>query len=181
MVSPNDTCRCSANHATYGVSGMEHRLCMGCHLVRQEPLCGSWCPHLISVLCVLPTGHDGRCAHSGDSWDKPGSGLVATVTPPVYGDSRTYPPARKEAVDHPAHYGGANNPYEAIKVIEAWGLNFCLANTVKYISRAEKKGSPLEDLKKARWYLDREIQNRQKVENDEAAAALRAQKPTVLP
>lgn len=69
-----------------------------------------------------------------------------------------------EAVDHPAHYGGADNPYEAIKVIEAWGLdkNFCLGNTVKYIARAEHKGSTLEDLKKARWYLDREISNREK-------------------
>jgi len=64
----------------------------------------------------------------------------------------------KEAVDHPAHYGGADNPYEAIKVIEAWSLGFCLGNTVKYIARAGKKRNRLEDLKKARWYLDREIQ-----------------------
>lgn len=65
-----------------------------------------------------------------------------------------------ESVDHPAHYGGADNPYEAIKVIEAWRLGFCLGNVVKYISRAEHKGSPLQDLEKARWYLDREIANR---------------------
>jgi hypothetical protein len=64
------------------------------------------------------------------------------------------------AVDHPPHYGGADNPYEAIKVIDAWGLGFCLGNTVKYISRAEKKGATVEDLQKARWYLDREINNR---------------------
>lgn len=63
-----------------------------------------------------------------------------------------------EAVDHPAHYGG-DTVYEVIKVIEAWGLGFCLGNTVKYISRAGKKpmGSKLEDLRKARWYLDREL------------------------
>lgn len=66
-----------------------------------------------------------------------------------------------EAVNHPAHYGGEDNPYEAIKVIEAWALGFCLGNTVKYISRAGKKGAALEDLKKARWYLDREIANRE--------------------
>lgn len=66
-----------------------------------------------------------------------------------------------KAVDHPAHYGGADNPYEAIKVIEAWGLGFCLGNTVKYIARAGKKGDALEDLKKARWYLDHEIQERE--------------------
>lgn len=59
-------------------------------------------------------------------------------------------------VDHPAHYGG-DSTYEAIKVIEAWGLGFHLGNAVKYIARAGKKGSALEDLQKARWYLDREI------------------------
>lgn len=67
-----------------------------------------------------------------------------------------------ESVDHPAHYGGADNPYEAIKVIEAWGLGFCLGNAVKYLSRAGKKGSRLEDLRKARWYIDREIVNEEK-------------------
>jgi len=66
-----------------------------------------------------------------------------------------------EAVDHPAHYGGKDNPYEAIKVIEAWQLGFNLGNAVKYISRAGKKGAALEDLKKAAWYLNREIQGRE--------------------
>lgn len=63
-----------------------------------------------------------------------------------------------QTVDHPAHYGGADNTYEAIKVIEAWELGFNLGNVVKYISRAGKKGSKLEDLKKAQWYLSREIE-----------------------
>jgi hypothetical protein len=65
-------------------------------------------------------------------------------------------------VEHPAHYGGADNPYEAIKVIEAWSLGFCLGNCLKYISRAGRKDAAkeLEDLKKARWYLDREISSR---------------------
>lgn len=69
------------------------------------------------------------------------------------------------AVDHPAHYGGADNPFEAIKVIEAWDLGFNLGNTVKYIARADHKRLPIEDLEKARWYLDREISNR-KARND---------------
>lgn len=64
-----------------------------------------------------------------------------------------------ESVDHPAHYGGAANPYEAIKVIEAWGLDFCLGNTVKYLARAGKKtADQVQDLEKARWYLDRRIE-----------------------
>lgn len=63
-----------------------------------------------------------------------------------------------ERINHPAHYGG-DTIYEAIKVIEAWDLGFCLGNTVKYIARAGKKDpeATVEDLKKARWYLDRQI------------------------
>lgn len=62
-------------------------------------------------------------------------------------------------VNHPAHYGGEDNPYEAIKVIEEWGLGFCLGNAVKYISRAGKKdpNKEIEDLQKAAWSLNREI------------------------
>ena len=64
-------------------------------------------------------------------------------------------------VNHPTHYGGESNPYEAIKVIEAWQLGFNLGNVIKYVSRAGKKGDTLEDLRKAAWYLQREIQNRE--------------------
>jgi hypothetical protein len=64
--------------------------------------------------------------------------------------------AKQEAVNHPPHYGG-DTTYEAIKVIEAWQLGFCLGNAVKYICRATFKGNTLEDLRKARWYLDRKI------------------------
>jgi hypothetical protein len=69
------------------------------------------------------------------------------------------PKAKKELVNHPQHYGGENNPYEAIKVIEAWRLSFCLGNTVKYISRAGKKDDVIQELEKALWYLQREIKN----------------------
>ena len=62
-----------------------------------------------------------------------------------------------DTVNHPPHYGGGESPYEAIKVIEAWSLGFCLGNVVKYLARAGRKGDILEDLRKARWYLDREI------------------------
>lgn len=68
----------------------------------------------------------------------------------------------EEAVNHPSHYGGSNNPYEAIKVIEAWQLNFNLGNVIKYISRAGKKGSKTEDLQKALWYLQREVNKQEK-------------------
>lgn len=75
--------------------------------------------------------------------------------PPVQDD-----PAVPSAVDHPAHYGGADNPYEAIKVIEAWNLEFCTGSAVKYIARAGKKDATklVEDLQKAVWYLRRRIE-----------------------
>ena len=67
-------------------------------------------------------------------------------------------------VNHPQHYGGESNPYESIKVIDAWDLDFCLGNTVKYISRAGKKNTDkeLEDLKKALWYLQHKINTLEK-------------------
>jgi hypothetical protein len=60
-------------------------------------------------------------------------------------------------VNHPQHYGGGDNVYEAIKVIEVWDLGFNLGNTVKYIARCGKKDDELQELKKASWYLEREI------------------------
>ena len=65
-----------------------------------------------------------------------------------------------EAVNHPAHYGGADNPYETIRVLLAWyGVEatalFCELNAVKYLSRAGKKGAYGEDLRKAAWYSER--------------------------
>jgi hypothetical protein len=70
-----------------------------------------------------------------------------------------YKPSQKEMVNHPSHYGGEDNPYEAIKVIEAWDLDndFCLGNVIKYISRAGKKDATIQELEKAKWYLERKI------------------------
>ena len=65
-----------------------------------------------------------------------------------------------DPVTKPKHYH--INGLEPITAIEAWNLGFCLGNTVKYIARAELKENKLEDLKKARWYLDREITNLEK-------------------
>ena len=69
----------------------------------------------------------------------------------------------EEKINHPSHYGGEENPYEAIKVIEAWDLGFNLGNCLKYISRAGKKGDIIQDLQKASWYLQRELLNLHKV------------------
>jgi hypothetical protein len=73
-----------------------------------------------------------------------------------------------EQVNNPIYYGGKDDPYEAIKVIEAWNIDFKLGNTVKYIARAGKKDPDtlLQDLKKAKWYLDRKIDELAKHEWD---------------
>lgn len=62
-------------------------------------------------------------------------------------------------VDHPDYYGGEEDPYEAVKVIQAWGLSFCLGSVLKYIKRHGKKDhrKTIEDLEKAKKYIDLEI------------------------
>ncbi|HJF34802.1 MAG TPA: DUF3310 domain-containing protein [Clostridium perfringens] len=69
---------------------------------------------------------------------------------------------KKEMIDHPSHYN--QGKFEAIDVIEDWKLNFNLGNTVKYISRAGHKDDIIQDLKKASWYLNREIERLEKGE-----------------
>ena len=66
----------------------------------------------------------------------------------------------KETVNHPNHYNIVG--IEVIDFIESWNLGFSLGNAIKYIARAPYKNDELEDLKKARWYIDREIQRLEK-------------------
>ena len=61
-------------------------------------------------------------------------------------------------VNHPDYYGGKDNHYEAIKIIEAYDLNFSLGNVIKYVLRAGKKSdSAIEDLEKAARYIQFQI------------------------
>jgi len=62
-----------------------------------------------------------------------------------------------DPINAPAHY--LIMEPTPLDVTEAWKLNFHLGNVIKYIGRAPYKGAELEDLKKARWYLDRHIKN----------------------
>jgi hypothetical protein len=61
----------------------------------------------------------------------------------------------REMVNHPDHYQG--NKFEVIDIIEDYDLGFSLGNAVKYILRADKKDNKKQDLKKAIWYIQREI------------------------
>ena len=69
-----------------------------------------------------------------------------------------------DPVEHPAHYTGHPSGIECIEV--ARHFNFCLGNALKYIWRADLKGNALEDLRKARWYLNDEIKRREGQTND---------------
>ena len=60
-----------------------------------------------------------------------------------------------DMINHPPHYVG--HGIEPIEFIESHNLNFCLGSAIKYIARAPYKGNELEDLKKAKWFLEREI------------------------
>jgi uncharacterized protein DUF3310 len=76
-----------------------------------------------------------------------GGGVVIRLKPAA--------PRSVDSIDHPPHYKSGG--LEAIDVIEAFGLGFCLGNAIKYVLRAGRKGDAGEDLKKARWYINREI------------------------
>ena len=65
----------------------------------------------------------------------------------------------KERVDHPAYY---QQGIEPIEVIESWDLNFNLGNVIKYTLRAPYKENMIQDLEKAKWYLERELQRLKK-------------------
>lgn len=66
----------------------------------------------------------------------------------------------QDPVNHPPHYTGHPSKIECIQITEH--MNFCLGNAVKYIWRCGEKGDPVQDLKKARWYIDREIERLEK-------------------
>jgi len=65
---------------------------------------------------------------------------------------------KNDPVNHPSHYTSSPSGIEVIEITEH--MNFCLGNAVKYILRCDLKGKPIEDLEKAKWYIDREIARR---------------------
>ena len=73
---------------------------------------------------------------------------------PEFSKDQGEPSSEKEAIDHPNYY---NKGIEVIDYIDSWDFNFTIGNIIKYVSRHRHKANPLEDLKKAKWYLDRLI------------------------
>ena len=69
-----------------------------------------------------------------------------------------------DEVNHPPHYTSHPSGIECIEITEHMG--FCLGNAVKYIWRADLKGSAIKDLRKAIWYIEREIARRERMRGD---------------
>jgi len=61
-----------------------------------------------------------------------------------------------DPVHHPSHYTSHPSGVECIEVTEH--MNFCVGNAMKYLWRAGLKNDAIEDLEKAKWYIDRELQ-----------------------
>ena len=68
--------------------------------------------------------------------------------------------SQHDAVEHPKHYTSHPSGIQCIQVTEH--MSFCLGNAIKYLWRADEKGAAIEDLKKAAWYIQREIEKREK-------------------
>ena len=66
-----------------------------------------------------------------------------------------------DSINHPAHYIDGRD-HDPIDVIEDWQLGYCLGQVIKYVSRAGRKGDALEDLRKAEFYLQRQIRKEAK-------------------
>ena len=81
----------------------------------------------------------------------PNNGVICDKTNPRIVDN-------KEMVHHPDHYDMANKTYEPYKVINSWRANFNIGNAIKYLARYKKKWNPIEDLEKAKQYIDFEIE-----------------------
>lgn len=95
------------------------------------------------------TGNRLMTSEEADAW------VDAVMAESLHGKVLKTPEPSVDMVNHPPHYkfGGI----ETIDFIEAKWLSYNLGNVVKYISRSDHKGNKLEDLEKARFYLDREI------------------------
>ena len=86
-------------------------------------------------------------------------GNIKPMAPCSYKGMTTLEIPSESKVNHPSHY---NKGIETIDYIESWNMDFNIGNVIKYVTRAGHKDNKLEDLEKAKWYLEREI-NKAKV------------------
>lgn len=93
--------------------------------------CGNRNKQNTGIICNLPAHHDGDHKANGLAWDA------------------------EDIINYPAHYTNHPSGVECIQITEH--MNFCRGNALKYLWRAGEKGSEVEDLRKAIWYIEREI------------------------
>ena len=92
----------------------------------------------------------------GKALDKRYQRMERAMTLPPYRMTRDQKENTNESVNHPKHYTSHPSGVECIQITEHMG--FCIGNAIKYLWRASLKGKEIEDLRKARWYIDREIE-----------------------
>lgn len=105
-----------------------------------------------SVVLRYPIPPNPRLIGSENAVARPKARLATSADFPITDKTEFIMP---DPVNHPAHY--TTGGIETIDFIEAKSLNYNLGNVVKYITRADHKGNRIEDLRKAKWYLEREI------------------------
>lgn len=98
-------------------------------------------------------GHVHECGAAGGSHV---ANVVCVRYAVAHGDKDYVPELASDLVNHPPHYKDHPSGVECITIAE--GFNYNKGNAIKYLWRAGKKGDAVPDLKKARWYIDREIQ-----------------------
>ena len=82
-------------------------------------------------------------------------GNIKPMAPCSYKGMTTLEMSSESKVNHPSHY---NQGIETIDYIESWNMDFNTGNVIKYVTRAGYKDNKLEDLQKAKWYLERVIE-----------------------
>lgn len=75
-----------------------------------------------------------------------------------------------DKINHPDHYTAGS--IEVYDFIEAWNLDFTIGNVVKYVARAPYKGTQLDDLRKAKWYLEKAIEKEERRIAERVTASL---------
>lgn len=110
----------------------------------EDPAVRDWKVAMLDKVFAPPSADEADAERLNAAFRR---GLAAAMEKPI-GDP----------VSMPSHY--TQLPVEAIDITEHF--NFCLGNALKYIWRADHKGKPLEDLRKAIWYLQREVARRER-------------------
>jgi hypothetical protein len=97
-----------------------------------------------------------RCAKCGCEKESPFDGKTV-----IHDEARCGSFVAADMVNHPPHYTSHPSGVECIQVTEHYG--FCIGSAIKYLWRAGLKGDAVEDLKKAVWYINREIAKREQL------------------